>query len=141
MKDEALRMALEALEGLIKKTSGQAIYSFMETERRIAMTACVGLRDALSEHPAPVQPIGYVKLIDTPFGEKLKPVLTVAVPVGSKLYTTPPAAQRQWVGLTDKQMVDAIAPLYFNRSTVEMAAKVSMDEFRAIESKLKEKNT
>jgi hypothetical protein len=43
---------------------------------------------------APVQePIGYVKLIDTPFGEKLKPVLTIAVPVGSKLYTTPPAAQ------------------------------------------------
>jgi hypothetical protein len=41
--------------------------------------------------PAPVQPIGYVKLIDTPFGKKLKPVLTVAVPVGSKLYTTPPA--------------------------------------------------
>jgi hypothetical protein len=41
--------------------------------------------------PAPVQPIGYVKLIDTPFGEKLKPVLTVAVPVGAKLYTTPPA--------------------------------------------------
>jgi hypothetical protein len=30
-------------------------------------------------------------LIDTPFGEKLKPVLTIAVPVGSKLYTTPPA--------------------------------------------------
>jgi hypothetical protein len=38
-----------------------------------------------------VQPIGYVKLIDTPFGKKLKPVLTVAVPVGAKLYTTPPA--------------------------------------------------
>jgi hypothetical protein len=79
-------------------------------------------------------------LIDTPFGEKLKPVLTIAVPVGSKLYTTPPAAQRQWVGLTDKQMVDAIEPLHQNRATAEMAAKVSMDEFRAIEAKLKEKN-
>ncbi len=42
---------------------------------------------------ATVKPVGYVKLIDTPFGEKLKPVLTIAVPVGSKLYTTPPAAQ------------------------------------------------
>ena len=49
-------------------------------------------------------------------------------------------AQRQWVGLTDKQMVDAIEPLYQNRATAEMAAKVSMDEFRAIEAKLKEKN-
>jgi hypothetical protein len=56
-------------------------------------------------------------------------------------YTTPPAAQRPWVGLTDKQMVDAIEPLYQNRATAEMAAKVSMDEFRAIEAKLKEKNT
>jgi hypothetical protein len=58
------------------------------------------------------------------------------------LYTTPPAAQpkREWVGLTDKQMVDAIEPLYQNRATAEMAAKVSMDEFRAIEVKLKEKN-
>ena len=55
--------------------------------------------------------------------------------------TTPPAAQRQWVGLTDKQMVDAIQPLYQNRAVAEMAIKVSMDEFRAIEAKLKEKNT
>ena len=54
-KDKALDLALEALEGLIKKTSGQAIYSFMETERRIAMAACVGLREALAEQPAPVQ--------------------------------------------------------------------------------------
>jgi hypothetical protein len=37
-------------------------------------------------------------------------------------------------------MVDAIEPLYQNRATAEMAAKVSMDEFRAIEVKLKEKN-
>jgi hypothetical protein len=44
---------------------------------------------------APVQePVGYVKEIETPFGNKLKPVLTTPVPVGSKLYTTPPAAQR-----------------------------------------------
>jgi hypothetical protein len=56
----------------------------------------------------PVQPIGYVKLIDTPFGKKLKPVLTIAVPVGSKLYTTPPAGQRTWVGLTHDDMVKII---------------------------------
>ncbi len=28
-------------------------------------------------------------------------------PVGSKIYTTPPAAQRQWVGLTDAELSDA----------------------------------
>ena len=50
MTQEALKLALEALEGLIKKTSGQAIYSFMETERRIAMSACVGIKEALREN-------------------------------------------------------------------------------------------
>ena len=50
MTQEVLKLALEALEGLIKKTSGQAIYSFMETERRIAMSACVGIKEALREH-------------------------------------------------------------------------------------------
>jgi hypothetical protein len=48
-KDEALKLALEALQGLINKTSGQAIYSFMETERRIAMSACVGIKEALAQ--------------------------------------------------------------------------------------------
>lgn len=53
---------------------------------------------------------------------------------------TPPAAQREWVGLTDREMVDAIQHLYQGRAIAELAAKVSMDDFRAIEAKLKEKN-
>jgi hypothetical protein len=57
-------------------------------------------------------------------------------------YATPPAAaQRTWVGLTYEQMVDVIEPLYLNRSTAEWSIKVSMDDFRAIEAKLKELNT
>jgi hypothetical protein len=47
---DAMKQALEALQGLIKKTSGQSIYSFMETERRIAMSACVFIKEALAEH-------------------------------------------------------------------------------------------
>ena len=55
------------------------------------------------------------------------------------LYTTPPAAQRQWMGLTDEEVDAAIksnwgemkgGPLVLNRTYV-----------RAIEAKLKEKNT
>ena len=45
-------------------------------------------------------------------------------------YTTPPAAQRQWVGLTDEERDD----LLDNYITAEGRA-------RAIEAKLKEKNT
>lgn len=52
---ESVLFALEALEGLINRTSAQAIYSFMETERRIAIAACVGLREALAEQPAQQQ--------------------------------------------------------------------------------------
>jgi hypothetical protein len=50
------------------------------------------------------------------------------------LYTTPPAAQRQWVGLTDEEIEKACVPLG--------AAMLSFTEVaRVIEAKLKEKNT
>jgi len=50
------------------------------------------------------------------------------------LYTTPPAAQRQLVGLTDDEVEKACVPLG--------AAMLSFTEVaRAIEAKLKEKNT
>ena len=45
------------------------------------------------------------------------------------VYTTPPAAQRQWVGLTDEEM-QALWDRYAH-----------MEMMRAIEAKLKEKNT
>ena len=114
---EAARQALEALEALIKKTGGQAIYSFMETERRIAMAACVGLREAL-EQPAQQEPVAWMVDVDlanyqgqseyrTILAWKAKPVwsgtheineVLKAVP----LYTSPP--QRPWVGLTDEEV-------------------------------------
>jgi hypothetical protein len=52
------------------------------------------------------------------------------------VYTTPPAAQRQWVGLTDEQISaigSKIFPSTWNTRHVEFA--------RAIEAKLKEKTT
>jgi hypothetical protein len=48
--------------------------------------------------PAPVQePAGH-------YAGNHKVRLYCDVPVGTRLYTTPPAAQRQWVGLTDDEM-------------------------------------
>ena len=47
-------------------------------------------------------------------------------------YTTPPAAQRQWVGLTDEEIHDAVKSC----NTTD-----TYKYFRAIEAKLKEKNT
>jgi hypothetical protein len=50
--------------------------------------------------------------------------------------TTPPAAQRQWVGLTDEE-IEALWNAVPNQA-LYMAIKVFA---RAIEAKLKEKNT
>jgi hypothetical protein len=51
-------------------------------------------------------------------------------PVGSKIYTTPPAAQRQWVGLTDEE-----------RNKIRFDYLDYDERARAIEAKLKEQNT
>jgi hypothetical protein len=56
------------------------------------------------------------------------------------LYTTPPAAQRQWVRLTVEQMFEAIRPLYSSDKVAWLAVNHSKDEYRAIEAKLKERN-
>jgi hypothetical protein len=47
-----------------------------------------------------VQPVATVQCIN---GVTIG-YLDVMQPVGTKLYTTPPAAQRQWVELTDRQI-------------------------------------
>jgi hypothetical protein len=53
---------------------------------------------------------------------------------GIPLYTTPPAAQRQWVGLTEKEFIEI-----YNR--VNWDTNNSWAYELAIEAKLKEKNT
>ena len=55
------------------------------------------------------------------------------LPIGTNLYTTPPSAQRQWRGLTDKEFEDIImsAP----------NATVPVVLWQLIQDKLKEKNT
>jgi hypothetical protein len=76
--------------------------------------------------PAPVQePLTWLKTIVGKFVEAL-PHEKDAKPV----YLTPPAAQRQWVGLTLTER---------NQLCRDIAA--STHQVRAIEAKLKEKNT
>ena len=54
-----------------------------------------------------------------------------------KRMTTPPRRKP----LTVCEIVDAIQPFYQNRGFAEMAVKVRIDDYRAIEAKLKERNT
>ena len=53
------------------------------------------------------------------------------------LYTTPP--QRTWVGLTDEEIWETISRIGTSDSDVNPYAKLA--DARAIEAKLKEKNT
>jgi hypothetical protein len=162
-KDEALRMALEALEELNDTNS----YWWQEVdETTIAKIdpTITAIKQALAE---PVQKPVATKLETQQFNcfhvsaedfQRLK-----ALPVGAKLYTTPPAApvqepdhgdeltiaymsglhrgkelapQRQWVGLTDEE-IEAVWK------------RVQADDFhdcvqpfaQAIEAKLRSKNT
>ena len=46
-----------------------------------------------------------------------------------------------WVGLTDEEMYEAVRPLCKADSVARSLLEVSTDEYRAIEAKLKEKNT
>ena len=82
--------------------------------------------------PAPVQePVATVQCIN---GVTIG-YLDVMQPVGTKLYTTQPAAQRQWVGLTDEE----IAEIYLVNT--DKPLKPEWLFARAIEAKLKDKNS
>lgn len=85
---------------------------------------------------APVQePVAWINAEKRTF-EWNGPVLwntpTVAVLNKIPLYTTPPAAQRQWVGLTDEEMHECAGEYPWTPTGLKCC--------RAIEAKLKEKN-
>lgn len=111
MTQEALRLALEMRDKAIA-----AIQEALEqSDQNFAATI------AVREH-APVGKVAYV--------------LEVNLPVGiHKLYTTP---QRTWVGLDEVEIIGCTCEcIYKSKFNIDCA----IDFARAIEAKLKEKNT
>jgi hypothetical protein len=69
-------------------------------------------------------------------GEDVCPNRQACCDAQHRLYTTPIAAQRQWVGLNDLELADLHAALMVKLQ----GCYETKDLYRAIEAKLKEKN-
>jgi hypothetical protein len=128
-KDEALKLALEAIEELRYSSS-----TFKSD--KLSAEAITAIKEALAQPPLPVQPEQLEVWADK---QSLDQIANFDATIYAKggfdnatpLYTTPP--QRPWVGLTDEERVSFEAA---NPKTQE-----EWDElFNGIEAKLKEKN-
>jgi hypothetical protein len=142
MKDEALKLALEALEqytNVVTSVNDPNNWETVVDGGKPARDAIIAIKQALAA-PTVQEPwgacvfgrvfVGRLPEHARKFSEEQ------GVPI-QWLYTTPPAAQRQWVGLTDKQKSLDNAPPHFDRSQ----ASAWQDGVYWAEAKLKQKNT
>ena len=109
-KDEALRLALEALEKISRTQyhiETPPIESLEEKMRRIADQAITTIKAALE---AKDEPVGYFSVND--YGNWEENESNNGIP----LYTTPP--QRTWVGLTNDELTD----LFYNTNLGQQSA-------------------
>ena len=140
-KDEALKLALEALKWANKEINGWLDDRGLEPEDHPEIIqAITAIKEALAQPEQ--EPVGYLSeggaerlLTKKQAHEHIKNfrLFTHDVP----LYTTPP--QRTWIGLTDEE-IEAFDTWHDNRE--EEVGWVNPSEIVAhIEAKLKEKNT
>ena len=116
-KDEALKMALEAIE-YVHDTGDTQTFDMC-----YAKPALAAIKEALAQPEQ--EPVAWM--------DEDGDVLSASVVSGKglrniPLYTTPP--QRTWVGLTEEEMMDAI-----------YAPVTPMERGRRVEAKLRSKNT
>ena len=117
-KNEALRLALEALS-----EAHYVVEHRQDVKKR--EQAITAIKEALAQPEQ--EPVG--EIVDAIEGA-FKCSFTKMLPVGTKLYTTPP--QRTWVGLTNDEVNNFAAGCHLGNSVQGAIYKA--------EAKLKEKN-
>ncbi len=145
MTKEALKLALEALEVANSCVDGYYIPKGKThlPEIELAITA---IKEALAnealekmaenarelglDYEPEQEPVG--EIVDAIEGA-FKCSFTKMLPVGTKLYTTPP--QRTWVGLTDEEILSISADCASSHQHMDIHFA------RAIEAKLRSKNS
>jgi hypothetical protein len=153
-KDEVLKLALYALENGMK-------FVWSDPERKAGFDAIDAIKQALAapvQEPVVIEGGKRLIVVDQLFDDlmywldrcehkgHLENCPDLVEPWSAfqyANYTTPPAAQRQWVGLTDEQIAQ-LASKYLDVGDGERGATYVYGEIefaRAIEAKLKEKNT
>ena len=155
-KDKTLDLALEALEKSIAITMANidlrnkaitaikqalALDKMAENARELGLDYEPVLKDNSNYRldPPVAEPVVFYRCNGCGHAyEQVHPTSCDCMEAGGfdrvEYYTTPPAAKRPWVGLTDEEIEKACVPLG--------AAMLSFTEVaRAIEAKLKEKNT
>ena len=131
------QVVLGANEVLRVTTDGQFVWN-PDADRMIEESdfsfspAMPHILRALRKRPQPVAPVQEPVAWVEKNGDLVWQNYEAAI--GRNLYTSP-AAQRQWVGLTDEERMDILLNLNWDKKLSHM------DTALAIEAKLKEKNT
>ena len=119
MSKETLKLALSCVRSSTEYKRGQA--SFVEAAEDIEQALAAPVQEPVA---GVVLRDGYSTLVQDKHIKE----------TDQRLYTTPPAAQRQWVGLQDEEIDN------LSREMVKGKKSVNWLSY-SIEAKLKEKNT
>ena len=144
---EAMKQALEALEDIVKwygvrdKNDVMMPSLNQNPEIKESMDAITTLRQAIAEAEKQ-EPVAWIHK-DEETGYRALEWKQDAIGYRGiwkkiPLYTNPP--KREWVGLTDKDILDALQPHYEEWEASELL-DLSSEDYKLIEAKLKEKNT
>jgi len=128
------------------ESDGEGVYEYLQR-----MTYQAGHNAGVAHHKQALtialmkseqeqEPVGVIQHLD-----ELNEQWTKHLPIGTKLYTSPNVAEprpkrKEWVGLTDDVIFKVIRPLCETQLLAQSLIEISMDEYRAIEAKLKELN-